>query len=87
MRDRLLYNVPLQKLYEAVYFDGFDIIKALKKYDEYNDKTVSASKFESVIMQNVLSIDSKEASELSSAAPRLNKTIDNSSWYNIRKNR
>ena len=77
LRDRLLYNVPLQKLYEAVYFDSFDIIKTLKPCDnaDLGDLTVSASVFETEMLRHILSLDSKEASELSSAAPRLNKPI------------
>lgn len=57
LRDRLKSNTPLQKLYEAVYFDDYNLFKALYKQDIQNDGTVPVKEFKMQILTDVKSID------------------------------
>ena len=41
LKERLIFSVPLQKLYEKVFFDRFDLIAACKPHDNYGDETIS----------------------------------------------
>ena len=69
--------MPLQKLYEKIYFDGFDLKAACKPFDNYEDETVTAVNFERVMLSDTNGVESlspQEANDLSSAAPRLNQT-------------
>ena len=33
LRDRLIFSVPLQKLYEKIYFEQWDLVSAMRPYD------------------------------------------------------
>jgi hypothetical protein len=37
LRERLRVIVPLQKLYEKVFFDDYDLVAACRAYDSYGD--------------------------------------------------
>ena len=66
--------MPLQKLYETVYFDGFNLKEACQPSDNFEDETITSVNFERLMLKNVESLSTQEASDLSSAAPRLNQT-------------
>lgn len=68
--------MPLQKLYEKVYFDGFDLKAACAPFDNFEDETVTSINFERALLSNVESLSPVEANELSSTAPRLNQTYE-----------
>ena len=76
LRERLQFSVPLQKLYEMVVYERFDLKKACKPFDNYDDETVTQVNFERVLLTEVASLSTEEATELSSCAPRLNTTYE-----------
>ncbi|CDW73821.1 UNKNOWN [Stylonychia lemnae] len=71
LRDRLKSNTPLQKLFEAVYFDDYDLFKALYQQDIQNDGTVGQKEFKLQILRDIPSIDPfQEIDLLIIVAPR-----------------
>ena len=50
LRERLVLSVPLQKLYEKVFFDFFDLKEACRKHDNFEDETVTQMDFEKVVL-------------------------------------
>ena len=68
LRHQLLYNTPLQKLYEKVYFEEYDLGEAVAKYlGEFRakhvfdpnpeTKSILSSELKKVIAREVPSID------------------------------
>ena len=57
-------NTPLQKLYEKVYFDNYNLSEALQGFDVYQDGTVAMKDFRVTIMREVPSIDSTQEIDL-----------------------
>jgi hypothetical protein len=37
LRDRLKWCTPLQKLFERVYFDSYNLSEACKQFDNFGD--------------------------------------------------
>ena len=73
LRERLQLSVPLQKLYERMYFDSWSPVEELAKYDKFQDDTVPAEDFERVIQAHVPSLDKEknEVSQLTLVCPRI----------------
>ena len=73
LRERLQLSVPLQKLYERMYFDSWSPVEELAKYDNFQDDTVPAEDFERVIQAHVPSLDKEknEVSQLTLVCPRI----------------
>jgi len=45
LRDRLKSCNPLQKLYERVFFDEYDLAASCRQFDQYKDLTISKTFF------------------------------------------
>lgn len=45
LRERLPLSPPLQRLYERIYFDKYDLVSALEPHDTYKDLTVDVKQF------------------------------------------
>ena len=71
LRKRLVGSVPLQKLYEKVFFDQFDLKAACAKYDNFGDDTLTQDNFVIVVLTNVPSLSTLEAQALTTVVPRL----------------
>lgn len=56
LRERLKACAPLQKLYERVFFDDYNLAEACQKYDNFHDQTISRAFFKQVILQDVQGI-------------------------------
>lgn len=41
LKERLIFSVPLQKLYETVFFDELDLKAKCLPFDNFGDDTVS----------------------------------------------
>ena len=76
LKERLIFSVPLQKLYEKVFFERYDLIAACKTHDNYEDETISQFNFERVLRSDVESLGPKDITELSSVAPRLSNDFE-----------
>jgi len=71
LRERLQYCNPLQKLYERIFFDDFNMERALVERDNFKDGTVRSDDFRMMIIREVTSIDPlKEMEELMLVVPR-----------------
>jgi hypothetical protein len=57
LKERLKACMPLQKLYERVFFDGYNLAEACIKYDNYGDLTISRTFFKTVILRDVQGIE------------------------------
>ena len=75
LRDRLVFSVPLQKLYEKIYFEDWDLVKAVSPYDRLRDGTVTEDDFERVIFANVSSLDRDEVDQLTHMVPRIDRSV------------
>eukprot|EP00347_Sterkiella_histriomuscorum_P022899 403336739 len=64
LKERLKYNTPLQKLYEKVYFDDFNLEIALRPFDNFHDFTVSMKDFQVIIIKEVQGIDPSQELDL-----------------------
>lgn len=51
----------MQRLYERVYFDNFDLESCLFKVDFYKDGSVAVDQFIKVITQEISSLGESEA--------------------------
>jgi len=61
LRDKLVFSVPLQRLYERVYFDNVILENCFKPYDAFNDGSIGLKQFVKVITKEVSSIGETEA--------------------------
>jgi hypothetical protein len=62
LRERLRVIVPLQKLYEKIFFDDYDLASVCRPHDMYSDLTLKKSHFKKLILRDVPSIQ-REANE------------------------
>jgi hypothetical protein len=53
LRERLRWCTPLQKLYERVFFDGYDLAGACKQFDNFEDATIARSLFKTIILRDI----------------------------------
>ena len=56
LRERLRWCNPLQKLYERVFFDGYNLASACQQFDNYGDSTIARSFFKTIILRDVQGI-------------------------------
>ena len=56
LRDKLIFSIPMQRLYERVYFDNFNLEKCLAGSDSYNDGSVGVRDFVRVVTREVPSL-------------------------------
>lgn len=86
LRHQLLYNTPLQKLYEKVYFEDYDLGQAVAKHlNEFKEDTLDSTidihpekkhllsnEFKKIITKDVQSIDPDiEYKKLLTALPKI----------------
>ena len=77
LHERLVWSVPLQKLYERIYFDDYDLAKDCLKFDKLPDFTISAEYFTMVIKNAVPNMTKEDLRDLILDVPRLDiKKID-----------
>ena len=57
LRDRLQLSIPLQKLYERMYFDNWNPAEEIAKHDRSGSGEVLAADFERIIEAGVSSLD------------------------------
>ncbi|TNV74030.1 hypothetical protein FGO68_gene14997 [Halteria grandinella] len=62
LRERLRVIVPLQKLYEKIFFDDYDLSVVCRPHDMYSDQTLKKSHFKKIIMRDVPAIQ-REAND------------------------
>jgi hypothetical protein len=92
LRKQLQYNTPLQKLYEKVYFEEFDLAKEVEKYlgiynqdREQKHDEITAEDFRKVINDKVRSIDHKEFGVLMKSVPKVFKDKQNTNSSDPKK--
>ena len=56
LRERLRWCNPLQKLYERVFFDGYNLAEACKQFDNFGDFTIARQLFKTIILRDVQGI-------------------------------
>ena len=56
LRERLRWCSPLQKVYERVFFDGYDLARVCKQFDNFEDGTIARSLFKTIILRDVQGI-------------------------------
>lgn len=71
LRERLQLSSPMQRLYERVYFDRYDLAHALVPFDNFHDETVHMKAFVQVIVRDVASLGEQEAMQLCHDAPHV----------------
>jgi hypothetical protein len=45
LRDKLIFSMPMQRLYERVFFDQITLENCFKSFDTFNDGSVSLKQF------------------------------------------
>ena len=64
-----MFCVPLQRLYERVYFDKFTLENCFIPFDAFNDGTVGLKQFTQTIVKEVPSLNENDANLLANEFP------------------
>ena len=74
LKARLKYSQPLQRLYERIYFDDFNLVQYCEKYDKRNDSTMAKKDFQDVVYDHITCLSDEQCDEIIEDVPRLDLT-------------
>ncbi len=69
LREKLMFCVPMQRLYERVYFDKLTLENCFMPLDAFNDGTVTLKQFTQTVVKEVPSLNESDATQLANEFP------------------